>query len=76
MTRYQVGDRIKILPEIATPFSGLEGVIQEVKPHDRNITSLDRYTVLFEWGERHTFYDVQLGSVATEAREKKKCATE
>jgi hypothetical protein len=76
MTRYQVGDRIKILSEIATPFSGLEGLIQEVKPHDRNITSLDRYTVLFEWGERQTFYDVQLGPVPTEAREIKKCARE
>ncbi len=65
MPRYQVGDRIKILSEGATPFSGLEGLIQEVQPHDRNIRVLDRYTVVFEWGERHIFYEVQLAPVGT-----------
>jgi hypothetical protein len=61
--RYRVGDRIRILQEGATPFAGLEGLIQEVRPHDRNITTLDRYTVLFKWGELQTFYDVQLAPV-------------
>ena len=63
MPRYQIGDRIRILPEGATPFAGLEGLVQEVLPNDRNISTLHRYTVLFEWGERQTFYEVQLALV-------------
>jgi hypothetical protein len=64
-TRYRIGDRIRITPEGATPFSGLEGLIQEVQPHDQNIRALDRYIVLFKWGERQSFYDVQLTPVDT-----------
>ena len=62
MTRYQVGDKIKVLPDVPTAFAGLEGVIQEIQPHQRGITTLDRYTVLFSWGERQIFYEVQLTS--------------
>jgi hypothetical protein len=63
MPRYQIGDRIKILSDGATRFAGLEGVIQELQPHDRGVRVLDRYIVLFQWGERQTFYDVQLALV-------------
>ena len=63
MPRYQIGDRIKILSDGATPFAGLEGVIEDLRPHDRGVTVLDRYIVLFQWGERQTFYDVQLALV-------------
>jgi len=63
MPRYQIGDRVKIQSDGATPFAGLEGVIQEHQPHDRGVTVLDRYIVLFQWGERQTFYDVQLAPV-------------
>ena len=63
MPRFKVGDRVKILPVVATPFVGLEGTIHEVLPHDRNITTLDRYTVVFEWGEKQSFYDAQLARV-------------
>jgi hypothetical protein len=70
MPRYQIGDRIKILSDGATRFAGLEGVIQELQPHDRGVTVLDRYIVLFQWGERQTFYDVQLALV-----DSKKAAT-
>jgi hypothetical protein len=73
MPRYQIGDRIRILRDGATPFAGLEGLIQEVRPHDLYITTLDRYTVLFKWGEQQTFYDVQLARVDTPA--KSKCST-
>ena len=65
MARFGIGDRIKILSEGATPFAGLEAVIQEVLPNDRGIATLDRYIVTFQWGERQTFYGVQLGSVTT-----------
>jgi hypothetical protein len=61
--RYQIGDRIKILPDGASPFAGLEAVIQELRPNDLGVTALDRYIVLFHWGEQQTFYDVQLARV-------------
>lgn len=63
-TRFNIGDRVKILPNVPTPFVGLEGAVGEVLPHDRSISSLDRYVVLFAWGERQSFYDVQLAQLA------------
>ena len=60
MTRFKVGDRIKILSIVHTPFVGLEGNIVEVQPQERNINILDRYSVVFAWGEKQIFYDVQL----------------
>ena len=60
MTRFNVGDMVKILPVVPTPFVGLEGSICEVVPHERNITILDRYIVVFSWGEKHPFFDAQL----------------
>lgn len=60
MTRFKVGDRVKVLPIPATPFGGLQGTVHEVLPHDRHITTLDRYLVRFEWGETQLFYDAQL----------------
>ena len=63
MPRYRIGDRIKILPESATLFAGFEAIIQEIRPHKRGITELDSYIVLFQGGERHMFYDVQLARV-------------
>ena len=58
--RFNVGDRVRILPEAANLFVGLEGTIKEVQPHNRDIVALDRYIVVFEWGEKQSFYDVQL----------------
>ena len=60
MTRFNIGDRVKILPVVSTPFIGLEGHIRQVLPHDRSITILDRYVVAFEWGETQSFFDAQL----------------
>ena len=65
MPRFKVGDRVKILPVSATPFVGLEGTIDEVLPNNRDITMLDRYTVIFKWGEKQSFYDVQLAPAET-----------
>jgi hypothetical protein len=60
MARFKPGDRVRILPDMATPFVGLEGIIQEINANDLNVSTLDRYLVMFEWGERQSFYDAQL----------------
>jgi hypothetical protein len=48
-----------------TPFVGLVGDIVEVHLHKHNVSVLDCYSVVFEWGEKHTFYDVQLDPVGS-----------
>ena len=60
MSRFNVGDRVTILPVATTPFVGLNAIVHIVQPHERNITILDRYIVEFEWGEKQSFFDVQL----------------
>ena len=60
MSRFKVGDRIKILSVMETPFVGLEGNIVEVQRQPQNINTLDRCIVVFAWGEKQVFYDVQL----------------
>jgi hypothetical protein len=65
--RFKIGDRVKILPVIETAFVGLEGTVRQVLPHDRDIITLDRYGVEFDWGETQSFYDAQL----TAAEERK-----
>ena len=60
MSGFKVGDRIKILPVMDSPFVGLEGEIAEVQLHEKNINTLDRYVVMFVWGEKKIFYSVQL----------------
>jgi hypothetical protein len=69
MARFKSGDHVRILPTVASPFVGLEGVIEEVKPHPRNLTQLDSYAVLFTWGEKQTFWDAQLEPVSGPSRE-------
>jgi hypothetical protein len=59
-SRFKSGDRVKIRPDEPTPFAGLEAVVQEIEPHPRGVAMLDRYVVLFEWGEKQVFYDAQL----------------
>ena len=60
MSRFQLGDRVRIVPTEPTPFANLKATVHRVQLHDRGVTSLDRYMVVFEWGEEQTFYDVQL----------------
>ena len=60
MARFKIGDRVKILSVGSTPFMGLEGTIDEILPDSRHLTTLDRYIVIFQWGEKQPFYDVQL----------------
>jgi hypothetical protein len=63
MARFKPGDRVRILPTTGCVFSGVDGLIDEVKPHPRNLTALDSYTVRFAWGEKQTFWDAQLEPV-------------
>jgi hypothetical protein len=60
MPRFNKGDRVRIRPNEPTPFAGLGALVQEVQPDARNVATLDRYIVAFDWGERQAFYDAQL----------------
>ena len=62
MSRFKPFDRVRILPN-GSPFAGIDGVVSEVKLHPRNLVQLDSYTVIFDWGEKQTFWDAQLESV-------------
>ena len=68
MSRFKVGDRIKILSVMNSPFVGLEGEIVEVRIHEQSINTLDRYLVMFAWGEKEIFYEVQLVHAAATSR--------
>jgi hypothetical protein len=60
MTELKVGDRVKVLPGVATPFIGLEGIIQAVWPHDGGIATMDQHIVMFERREKRSFYRAEL----------------
>ena len=63
MSRLKVGDHVRILPNSPTPFKNLEAIVLSVREHERGVTVLDRYAVIFAWGEEQTFFDVQLEQV-------------
>jgi hypothetical protein len=63
MPRFKPGDRVRIIPTTTSSFAGADGVIDDVKPHPRDLTQLDSYTVRFAWGEKHSFWDAQLEAV-------------
>jgi transcription antitermination factor NusG len=58
--RFKTGDRVRVQENDPSPFAGLEGVVEGIEPHPRDVAVLDRYIVTFEWGERKLFYDAQL----------------
>jgi hypothetical protein len=60
MTKFKIGDRVKILPGPATPFVGLEGTICGVQPHSGGIATMDRHIVIFERREKRGFYSGEL----------------
>jgi transcription antitermination factor NusG len=60
MTDFKVGDRVKILNGVATPFVGMEGTIAEVRPHDQGIESMCKHIVVFERREKRSFYGGEL----------------
>ena len=63
MAKFEVGDRVKILPGMATPFVGSEGIIDELQPHDGGIATMDRLIVKFERREKRSFYSIELAHV-------------
>jgi hypothetical protein len=60
MPRLKIGDCVRILPKDPSPFANLSATVREIHPQNQGIATLDRYVVVFEWGEEQTFYDVQL----------------
>jgi hypothetical protein len=59
-TRFKIGERVLIRRDDPSPFAGLPAVIEDVQPNNRGIGVLDRYVLVFSWGEKHTFYEPQL----------------
>ena len=66
--RFKLGDRVRILSPEASVFAGVEGVVEEIKQHPRNLTQLDSYTLRFSWGKKQVFWDAQLDPVADKAQ--------
>lgn len=63
MSKFKVGDRVRILPGTAIPFVGLEGTVYGVQPHEGGITSMDRHIVVFDRREKRSFYSAELERV-------------
>jgi hypothetical protein len=59
MPRFKPGDCVRITATESV-FAGVEGVVEHVKVHPRNITQLDSYTLRFSWDEVQVFWDAQL----------------
>jgi transcription antitermination factor NusG len=60
MSHFKVGDRVKILPGVATPFVGMDGTICEIRAHDAAIETMARHFVVFSRKEKRSFYGVEL----------------
>jgi transcription antitermination factor NusG len=50
MSDFKVGDHVRILPGVATPFVGMDGTICEIQPHDQAIGTMTRHFVVFSPG--------------------------
>jgi hypothetical protein len=64
MPRLKIGDSVRVLPKEPSPFANLVATIREVISNNQGLAILDRYVVVFAWGEEQTFYDVQLEHVS------------
>ena len=60
MDDFKVGDRVRILPGVATPFVGMDGTICEVRPHAEGIETMTRLFVVFSRNEKRSFYRAEL----------------
>ena len=60
MHDFKVGDRVRILPGVATPFVGLDGTICKIRPHDQGIETMTKHFVVFPSNEKRSFYRAEL----------------
>jgi transcription antitermination factor NusG len=60
---FKVGDRVRVLPGVATPFVGLDGTICEIRPHDKGIETMTRLVVIFSRNEKRFFYQAELAHI-------------
>jgi hypothetical protein len=58
--RFTVGENVMVRRDDPSPFAGLPAVIEDIQPNDRGVAVLDRYIVVFTWGEKQAFYEPQL----------------
>jgi transcription antitermination factor NusG len=63
MSDFKVGDRVRILPGVATGLVGLEGTIDEIRPHDQGIETMARHFVVFSRREKLSFYSRELAHI-------------
>ena len=64
LPRLKIGDSVRVLPKDPSPFANLVATVREVHSNNQGIAVLDRYVVVFAWGEAQIFYDVQLEHVS------------
>ena len=67
MSRFKINDRVRIV-QARSPFAGIDGIIVEIEPQPRGLTQLDKYLVLFKWGEKQTFRDAELEPLPDKSR--------
>lgn len=60
MSDFKIGDHVRILPGVATPFVGMDGIICEIRPHDQAVETMARHFVRFSRREKRSFYGVEL----------------
>jgi transcription antitermination factor NusG len=60
MSDFKVGDHVRILPGIATPYAGMDGTICEIRPHDQAIQTMARHFVVFSRRDKRSFYGVEM----------------
>jgi hypothetical protein len=60
MSDFKIGDRVRILPGVATPFIGMDGTICSIQAHDQGIETMTRHFVMFSHREKRSFYAVEL----------------
>ena len=60
MHDFKVGDRVRILPGVATPFVGMDGTICEVRAHPEGVETMTMHFVVFSRNEKRFFYRREL----------------
>jgi hypothetical protein len=60
MSRFEVGQTVRIRDVIASRYAGQSGQVLDRKPAPRGGATLDKYIVLLPSGDRHEFWSIQL----------------